>query len=222
MKTDAQIQQDVIAQIKWNPLLDASEIGVYVKNGIVTLSGRVDTFLKKMEAEKVVKKVSGVKAIAEDIMVGISPIFQRTDEEIAQAVLNALQWHSSVPDDKIQVKVEHGVVSMEGEVDWDFQRVSAREAVVNLASVRNVINNITLKQRVAPGDLKHKIIAAFYRSATIDASKVHVDVIGSKAVLTGQVRSFIEKEDAENAVLQAPGVIAVENKLKIEIEPEYV
>lgn len=222
MRTDAQIQQDVMDQLKWNPMLDASQIGVSVKEGVVTLTGRVDSFLKKMEAEKEAKKVSGVKAIAEDIIVGVSPIFQRTDEEIALAAVNALKWHSSVPEDKVKVKVEQGVVSLEGEVEWAYQKESARNAVVNLGSVRNVINLITLKHKPTPTDLKQKIKDAFHRSATIDANKIQVEVAGNKAILKGQVRSFVEKEDAEFAVMAAPGISTVENKLRIEIEPEYV
>jgi osmotically-inducible protein OsmY len=224
MKTDAQIQQDVIDQIKWNPLLNASEIGVAVKNGVVTLSGQVDTYQKKLEAEKEAKKIAGVRAIAEDIHVGISPSSQRTDAEIAEAVINALKWHTSIPQENIQVKVEDGFVTLDGEVEWEFQRESAKNAVINLTGVRSVINTIKLKHKVTPNDLKQKINAAFHRSATLDASKIEIEVVGTKAILKGRVRSFAEREDAEKAAWAAPGILDVDNKLELvemEEEPQY-
>ncbi len=220
MKTDAQIQKDVIDQLKWNPLLNASEIGVSVKNGVVSLSGQVDTYLKKMEAEREAKKVYGVKAIAEELQVGLSAQNKKTDAEIAEAVLNALKWHSSINEQDIKVKVEDGVVTLEGEVDWGYQRESARNAVINFAGVKNVNNLIRLRSRVTPADLKQKINSAFHRSANIDSNKVQVDVFGTKAVLKGKVRSFAEKEDAEDAVWAAPGILNVENKLEVEEEAE--
>jgi osmotically-inducible protein OsmY len=221
MRTDAQIQQDVIDQIKWNPQLNAFEIGVAVKNGVVTLSGQVDTYLKKLEAEKEARKVVGVKAIAEDIHVGVSPGIKKTDTEIAEAALNALKWHTSIPEDSIRLKVEGGIVTLEGEVEWGFQRDSASHAVNNLAGVRGVINTITLKQKATPNDLKQKINAAFHRSASIDASKIEIEVVGTKAILKGKVRSFAEKDDAESAAWSAPGILDVDNKLEItELEKE--
>jgi osmotically-inducible protein OsmY len=215
MKTDEKIQQDVIEQIKWNPLLNATEIGVAVKNGVVTLSGQVDSYHKKLEAEKEAKKVSGVKAIAEDIHVGISASNKRTDTEIAEAVINALKWHTSISQENIQVKVEEGFVTLDGEVEWDFQRESAKNAVVSLAGVRSVINTIRLKQKVTPDDLKQKINAAFHRSASLDASKIEIEVVGTRAILKGKVRSFAEREDAESAAWSAPGILDVDNKLEL-------
>jgi osmotically-inducible protein OsmY len=215
MKTDEKIQQDVIEQIKWNPQLNASEIGVAVKNGVVTLSGQVDTYQKKLLAEKEARKVSGVKAIAEDIHVGLSATNKKTDTEIAEAVLNALKWHTSIPHENIQVKVEDGFVTLEGEVEWEFQRESAKNAVVSLAGVRSVINTIKLKGKVTPDDLKQKINAAFHRSATIDAGKIEVEVVGTKAILKGKVRSFAEREDAESTAWSAPGILDVDNKLEL-------
>ena len=220
MKSDSQIQQDVMEELKWQPFLSSSEIGVAVKNGIVTLSGQVDAYSKKLAAENAVKKVSGVKAIAEDIQVGISPIFQRTDAEIADAVVNALKWHSAVQEEKIKIKVENGYVRLEGEVEWEYQRTNAKSAIENLTGVRSVVNLITVKPKISPTEIQSKIAAAFQRSSTIDSGKISAEVIGSKVVLRGTVRSFVEKEDAQNAAWNAPGVTSVDNKLEIEI-PEY-
>jgi osmotically-inducible protein OsmY/ferritin-like metal-binding protein YciE len=221
MKSDIEIQKDVMEEIKWEPFLNASEIGVAVKNGIVTLSGMVDNYSKKASAEKAAKRVVGVKAVAEEIQVGISPSFKKTDTEIAEAVLNALKWHTAVQEEKIKIKVEDGIVKLEGEVEWEYQRTNAKTAIENLSGVRSVINLINVKPKITSTDIKQKINAAFHRSATIDAGKVTVEVEGSKVTLTGKVRSFVEKEDAERAAWAAPGVISVVSKIEIEV-PEFV
>lgn len=221
MKTDIQIQQDVMDELKWQPFLNSSEIGVAVKNGIVTLSGTVDSYSKKLSAERAAKKVAGVKAIAEEIQIAVSPGYRKTDTEIADAVFNALKWHSAVPEEKVKIKVEDGVVTLEGVLEWEYQRASARVAIQNLSGVRSVINLITIKPKLNPIELEQKITEAFRRNATVDASKVRVSTIGTKVILTGTVRSFAESEDAENVAWAGPGVFQVENKLAIE-EPELV
>jgi osmotically-inducible protein OsmY len=220
MKSDIQIQKDVMDELKWSPLLNSSEIGVAVKNGVVTLSGIVDSYPKKIAAERSAKKVAGVKAVAEDIQVGISPSYRKTDAEVAEAVLNALKWYSALEEGKIKIKVEDGNVRLEGEVEWDYQRTSAKSAVENLNGVRSVINLLTVKPRVSIPDIQQKINAAFHRSATVDAGKISVEVFGSKVILRGKVRSFAEKEDAETAAWNAPGVISIESRLEVE-EPQY-
>jgi hypothetical protein len=220
MKSDMEIQKDVIEQLKWEPFLNAAQIGVAVKNGIVTLSGQVDAYSKKILAEKTTKKVAGVKAIAEDIQVGISPVYKKTDTEIAEAVVNALKWHTMIPDEKIKVSVEDGNVKLEGDVEWEYQRNQAKTAIENLTGVRFVTNLVAVKPKITPYELQQKINSSFQRSANIDSARITAEVLGSKVTLRGKVRSFSEKEDAENAVWSAPGVVSVENKLLIE-EPEY-
>ncbi|MBS1527816.1 MAG: BON domain-containing protein [Bacteroidetes bacterium] len=221
MKTDIEIQKDVMDELKWDPFLNSSEIGVAVKNGIVTLSGIVDSYSKKVTAEKAAKRVTGVRAVAEDIKVGISPSYRKTDTEIAEAVYNALKWHTAVQEDKIKIKVEDGIVKLEGEVEWDYQRVAAKTAIQFLTGVRSVINLITVRPKISAIDVKQKIKSAFQRHASVDSSKITADVLGNKVILHGKVRSFTEKEDAEDAAWSAPGVEQVESKLEVG-EPEYV
>jgi len=220
MKSDFQIQKDVMDELKWDPFISISEIGVSVKNGVVTLSGHVDTYSKKLAAEKAAKKVAGVKAVAEDLTVGISPSYRKTDAEIAEAVISALKWHSAVQDEKIKITVEDGTVKLEGEVDWEYQRNNVKTAVENLTGVRSVLDLIMVKPRITPTDIQQKISAAFHRSATLDSGKITSEIIGSKVIIHGKVRSFMEKEDAERAVWNAPGVTSVESKIQIEV-PEY-
>ncbi|WP_439585620.1 BON domain-containing protein [Dyadobacter bucti] len=220
MKTDLEIQKNVIDQLRWQPILDAAEIGVSVKNGIVTLSGLVNSYPKKLAAEKAAKKVSGVKAIAEDIIVHVYPEKQKTDTELAEAVANALEWHSAVATEKIKIKVEDGFVTLSGEVDWSYERTMAVHAIENLAGVRMVVNTITIKARPITEDIIKKIGSAFQRHASIDSEKVKVSVSGNKVTLSGTVRSWSEREDAEDAAWAASGVSQVINNLVVE-EEEY-
>ncbi|WP_317236202.1 BON domain-containing protein [Niabella hibiscisoli] len=155
-------------------------MGVAVKDGVVTLSGQVASYAQKLAAERDAKKVSGVRAVAEDILVGASPLFKCTDAEIAKAVLDALLWHSFVIEDKIKIKVEDGIVTLEGEVEWDYQRNSAQIAIQDLTGVKSVLNLILIKPKVVATDISDKITKAFERSATVDARNVKVEVIGSE------------------------------------------
>lgn len=215
MKNDMQIQRDVMAELKWDPSLNASEIGVAVSGGVVTLSGIVDSFVKKLKAEEAAKRVAGVKAVAEDIQVGISIGNTKSDTEIAGAVINALKWHTGIKEDKIKVKVDGGVVTLEGEVEWHFQRKDAEQAVINLTGVHAVVNSIVVKPAINKGRIEYLITSAFHRSATIDAGKIKVSVAGNKVTLEGTARSFAEKSDAEKAAWAAPGITILENKIRI-------
>jgi osmotically-inducible protein OsmY len=164
--------------------------------------------------------VSGVKAIAEDIQIGVSPLYRRTDTEIAEAILNALKWHTAVQDDKIKVKVDDGNVTLQGDVDWDFQRVNARKAIEGLAGVKSILNLIVVNPKVTPAGVKQTIESAFQRAAAMNSRKIKVEVEGGKVILSGVVGSLAEKEDAETAAWNANGVREVENRLEIEV-PEF-
>lgn len=221
MKTDAQIKQDILDELAWQPSIDETQIGVIVEDGIATLTGTVDTYAKKIAAENAAKSVQGVKAVAEDIEVRYSSSTTKTDTDIAKKAVDALKWNSSVPDDKIKIKVEDAWIYLTGEVQWSYQKDAAKRAVENLMGVKGVINNITLKTKIEPFDIKNRITKAFERSAELDAKNINIEVQGSTVKLTGTVHSIKEKEDARRAAFFAPGVTKVENNLKVSFYPEY-
>lgn len=221
MKTNEELRKDVMEEIKWDPELKniATDIGVAVKDGIVTLSGIVDTYWKKLAAEKAAQRVHGVKVVACDIEVRIGGAGKRTDTEIAEAVLNALRWNSAVNEDKIEVKVDNGWVYLEGQVDFDYEKRYAQQCVDDLWAVRGVTNNIVIKtKQIDMQDIQRKITAAYHRSATVDASSIKIDTSGSKVVLHGKVRSWAEKKEAENIAWATSGVLSVDNKIDIDVE----
>jgi osmotically-inducible protein OsmY len=215
MKTDTQLQHDVLEQLEWEPSIDASQIGVAAKEGVVTLTGTVPTFAQKERAERETKLVYGVKGVANDIEVKISDALHRNDADIARAALDALQWDTAVPDERLKVTVSKGWVTLEGTVDWQYERTAAESDVRRLAGVRGVSNLIALKSRAKASDIKHKIEAAFRRSAELDARRVGVDTQDGRVVLHGNVRSWAEREEAQKAAWAAPGVVHVDNQLSV-------
>ena len=215
MRTDFQIKEDVLDELMWQPNIDETQIGVIVEQGVVTLTGVVDNYAKKLAAQKAIKNVKGVKAVADDIEVKYGLEYKKTDKEIAKAVVNAFEWNSSIPEDKIKVEVADGRVYLEGEVSWNYQKDAAKRAVANLLGVKFVVNNITIKQAIKPTDIKEKISKALKRMADLEAEKIQVEVDGHTVRLRGKVHSYAEKEEARKTAYFAPGVYEVENELVV-------
>lgn len=220
MKTDADIQKYVMEELKWEPAIHSSEIGVAVKNGVVTLSGTVDTYQEKKMAEKAALKVAGVKGIAEDIEIRLSYHDQKTDAELAQAVVNALKWNALVPDDNIKIKVENAWVTAQGMVEWAYEQNAVRDAIASIVGIKGISNLVKVMPKLDPADVKKKISAAFERNAMIDANNILIENIGNKVMLAGKVSSYAEKREAEHVAWNAPGVASVENNIEVKL-PSY-
>jgi osmotically-inducible protein OsmY len=214
-KTDEEIQKDVLAEMKWDARVHPNEIGVSVKDGIVTLTGWVDSYLKKWTAEDIAHRVAGVKAVANDLEVKLST--ERTDADVAAAALRAIEWDAFIPSDQVEVTVSKGWVTLRGEVEWQYQRQDAERVVRRLAGVKGVTNLITVKPRVSASELKRKIEDALVRNAELDANRITVEVQGSKAILKGTVRSWAEREEAERVAWSAPGITSVDNRITLEV-----
>jgi len=214
-RTDTQIQADVLAELKWEPRVSPNEIGVIVKDGVVTLTGTVDSYTKRWAAEDAAHRIRGVKAVANEIDVPWSGAGQRTDRDIAAAAVHALEWDAVVPIDKLDVTVSNGWVTIKGEVDWQYQREDIDRVVRRLQGVKGVTNLVTLSTKPTPAELKKKIEEALLRTAKSDADRISVEVDGSKVILNGTVRSWAEKEEAARQAWAAPGVTAVDNRIRI-------
>ncbi|NWF47045.1 BON domain-containing protein [Hydrogenophaga sp. D2P1] len=215
MKSDAQLKKDVEAELEWDPSINAAEVGVAVKDGVVTLSGHLNTLAEKHEVEKVVQRVAGVRAVAVELDVKLTAGSARSDSEIAHAVETAFKWHSSVPANRIQVKVEKGWVTLAGEVDWEYQRAAAANLVRPLIGVMGIDNNIVLKRRTTPDNIEKRIRDALTRQAEREAKGIEVQVLDSTVVLRGSVHSLAERVAAQGAAWSAPGITRVDNELRI-------
>jgi osmotically-inducible protein OsmY len=215
-RSDSDIQRDVSSELKWEPSLRGDDIAVTVRDGIVTLAGHVASYIEKWRAERVASRVKGVKAIVNDLEVRLASSSQRPDPDIARAAVSALEWNASVPNDRIRVKVENGWVTLEGDVDFYFQREAAERAVRTLWGVKGVTNLITVQAAPTGADVKQRIMQALQRGASFDADRMTVEVDGHQAILRGTVRSFAEMRDAERAARNAPGITEVENHLTVD------
>lgn len=216
MKSDTQIRDDVLAELRWDPAVNETDVGVIVKDGNVTLTGHLSSFAEKYAAERAVQRVLGVKGVAVELDVRLPSNHQRTDAEIAAAVERAIEWHTLIPTEKVHPKVEKGWVTLSGEAEWDYQRRAAEGAVRNLLGVTGVTNLITLKPRVKADVVEGKIREALERQADREAKKIEVGVAGTAVTLRGKVHSLAERYAAQGAAWSAPGVTRVVNDILVE------
>ncbi len=215
IKLDGQLQRDVMDELRWDASVGSSEIGVAAKEGVVTLTGEVDTYAKKFGAVRAAERVAGVRAIAEEIKVVLPGTLKRSDTDIAHAILNAFEWDVQIPQERVRARVEDGWVWLEGEIDWQFQSRAAERAVRNLTGVRGVSNQLHVKTHLSVPDVKQRIESAFKRHAELDSKKINVDATDGGVTLRGSVRSWAERRDAEDAAWSAPGVTRVKDELLV-------
>lgn len=215
MKSDQEIERDVRQELQWHPELNAADIAVSVKNGVVTLAGYVKSYIDKYEAENAAKRVAGVIAVANDIELRMPSIDERPDPEIAREAAVALRSSLPISSERIKIVVKDGWVSLEGEVEWQYQRQTAETAIRRIQGVKGVSNTILLKPRSAPTEIKKRIQEAFRRNAELDANRIVVEANGSEVILKGKVHSWAEREEAERVAWRAPGVTFVEDRIEV-------
>ena len=215
MKTDIDIKQDVIAELGWEPSVNAARIGVEVQEGIVTLAGHVDSYTEKLHAERAAQRVSGVKGLAVEMLVKLPGMSKRTDSDIVGTVLNVLQWTTSLPANAIEVKSENGLITLSGELEWDYQREAARDAVRYLIGVTGIRDQITIRPKAASSVVKSQIEAALKRRAQSDAERISVEVNSDNVTLSGTVHSWSERELAAGTAWASPGVRKVVDNITI-------
>lgn len=217
-RRDADIQQDVLEELSWDPHVTVSDIGVSVKEGVVTLSGIVESYLVRLAAQNAAFRVKGVHAVANELEVRLHTTAERPDSDLALAALYALKWDAAIPTEKLDVTVARGYVTLKGEVEWPFQREAAERVVRRLAGVRGVTNWVTVAAQPTPANLKQQIEASLVENAATDAQRIAVEVAGRTVTLRGKVRSYGEKVAAERTALAAPGITTVNNEITISYE----
>jgi osmotically-inducible protein OsmY len=213
--SDLELKKSVESELDWEPSINSAEIGVAAKDGIVTLTGRIPSYWEKVTAERAAMRVAGVKAVVNQLEVRLPSSSERTDEDIARAALDALKWSVLIPPDHVKVKVSKGWVTLEGIVDWQFQKTAAEKAVRKLFGVLGVTNFVEVKASVSKFEVKAAIESALKRSVEVDANQIKVETDGDKVILRGSVRSWFEREEAERAAWRAPGVRSVDNRILI-------
>ncbi len=216
MKTNEELQKDVQNAIKWEPLLNAAEIGVTAKDGVVSLTGVVDSYSKKLEAEDAAKNVAGVKAVVEKIEIKLSSSWNKSNVDIANEVLNALKSNWVIPKDKVKVKVENGWITLDGELPWNYQKEAARKTVTYLSGVKGVTNNIIIKPEIHDMIEQENVELALARNWSLNSQDINVKVSGTKITLTGRVSSWYQKDEAGKIAWNTPGVWSVDNELVVE------
>ncbi len=212
---DATLKQSVVDELAWRPDIDSAHIGVTADDGVITLSGYVPSYAQKYEAEECVKRVSGVRGVAEELQVRYAADYSTKDDEIAKRSLNSLAWDAIVPKDSVKVTVENGVVTLSGQVRWQFERNAAEDAVRRLYGVVDVVNNIKLKVQPQPTDIKSRIESALKRSAELDSNSIRVSVSDGTVTLKGTVDTWAARDTAEDAAWSAPGVRTVLDQLSV-------